>query len=260
MKTFEFVKYEIEERIIYITLNRPEKRNALNQKVVKELTEAFNFAAQDENGKVIILKANGDVFCAGADLAYIQELQNFSFEDNLDDSTKLKNLFHLIYTHPKVVIAQVEGHAIAGGCGLATVCDFIFSVPDAKFGYTEVKIGFIPALVLVFLLRKIGEARAKRLLLAGDLFTAEELLSTGLFHGLYDKTEIDHVVFAFAQKLCDNNSSISMQLTKEMIANVQSMDLPNALNYAANMNAKARESVDCQKGIAAFLNKDKLSW
>ena len=260
MKPYKYVIYSLEDRIINISLNRPDKRNALNQELVNELIHAFESARNDFQGKVIILKAEGGVFCAGADLAYIQELQNYSYEENLQDSTQLKKLFHLIYTHPKVIIAQIEGHAIAGGFGLASVCDFIFSVPKAKFGYTEVKIGFVPALVLVFLIRKIGEARAKRLLLSGDLYTAEELLSTGLFHGLYEKEEIDHITFAFAQKLCDQNSTSSMQLTKEMIANVQAMGLNEALDYAASMNAKARETEDCQKGIASFLNKKKLSW
>ncbi|MGB3073893.1 MAG: enoyl-CoA hydratase/isomerase family protein, partial [Chitinophagales bacterium] len=176
---FLFVKTEKQDRLFYIILARPEKKNALNDTVVTELTHALQLATDDDEVKIIILKAEGDVFSAGADLEYLQRLQNFSYEENLADSTLLKTLLLKIYTHPKIVIAQVEGHAIAGGCGLAAVCDFCFSVPDAKFGYTEVKIGFIPALVMVFLLRKINGAKARELLFTGKLVTAAEALSYG---------------------------------------------------------------------------------
>ena len=139
------VHYKVNNRVAYITLNRPEKRNALNSEVVILLKESFHNAISDDLVKAIVLKANGEVFSAGADLAYLQQLQNNSYQDNVADSTSLKDLFYTIYTSPKVVVAQVEGHAIAGGCGLVSDCDIVFSVPEAKFGYTEVKIGFIPA-------------------------------------------------------------------------------------------------------------------
>jgi len=257
---YELIKHEISHRIIYITLNRPEKRNALNQQMVAELTHALKKAKNNPQGKVIVLKAEGKAFCAGADLAYIQSLQAFSYEENLADSNQLKALFEIIYQHPKIIIAQVEGHALAGGCGLATVCDYIFSVPHAKFGYTEVKIGFIPAIVMVFLLRKIGESRAKRLLLSGEIYTAEEILSTGLFHQLCDPKTIADSVKHFATSLCENNSEAAMAITKKMIADIQSMPIEKALSFAAEQNAKARNTTDCKKGISAFLNKEKPSW
>jgi methylglutaconyl-CoA hydratase len=154
------VLYSVANQTAYLTLNRPEKRNALSPEIITELKNAFDKAEQDASVKVVVLKANGESFCAGADLNYLQQLQNFSYEENLADSQHLKELFLKIYTLKKVVIAQVQGHALAGGCGLATVCDFTFAVPEAKFGYTEVRIGFIPALVAVFLIRKIGEQKA----------------------------------------------------------------------------------------------------
>ena len=136
------VNYNVEDRVAYITLNRPEKRNALNANMVTALKEAFEEGKNDELAKVIVLKAEGDVFCAGADLAYLQQLQKNTYEENLADSHHLKSLFHQIYTHPKIVIAKIQGHAIAGGCGLASVCDFSLASPETKFGYTEVRIGF----------------------------------------------------------------------------------------------------------------------
>ncbi|HEY9257763.1 enoyl-CoA hydratase-related protein, partial [Chitinophaga sp.] len=148
---FSFLQYTVAERIATIALNRPEKRNALNGQLVAELREAFRTAAADEAVKVVILKGNGEAFCAGADLEYLQQLQKNTYAENLTDSRELMQLFREIYDLDKMVIAQVEGHAIAGGCGLVTLCDLSYAVPEALLGYTEVKIGFIPALVAVFL-------------------------------------------------------------------------------------------------------------
>lgn len=254
------VLYDVKDRICFLTLNRPEKKNALNAELVTDLQHAFTRAEADKAVKVIVLKANGNIFCAGADLDSLQKLQKNSFEENLQDSNHLKSLFHQIYTLKKVVIAQVQGHALAGGCGLATVCDFVFSVPDAKFGYTEVRIGFVPAIVMVFLLRKLGEQKAKQLLLSGDLVSGEGAIQSGLVSKLVSKDELENEVFIFAQGLISNNSMQAMELTKQMIAHVQNLSLEEGLEYAAAMNAKARSTEDCKRGIAAFINKDKLTW
>jgi methylglutaconyl-CoA hydratase len=254
------VKYSVANQIGTIILNRPEKRNALSSELVRELTNAFEQAEADPTVKVIILKAEGETFCAGADLAYLQQLQHFTFEENLADSNQLKELFLKIYTLKKVVIAQVQGHALAGGCGLATVCDFVFAVPDAKFGYTEVKIGFIPALVAVFLIRKIGEQRARQLLLSGDLIRAEEAYSLGLITKVIEAQDLEPTVIKFATRLIQTNSGQSMQSTKQLIAQVQALPLAEALSQAARMNAQARGTEDCKRGIAAFLNKQEIKW
>ncbi len=255
----QFVEYKNSNRIGYITLNRPEKRNALNYQVVAELIEAFALANNDSDTKVIILKAEGDAFCAGADLAYLEELQQNSFDENLADSNHLKELFLQIYTLPKVVIAAIQGHAIAGGSGLASVCDYAFSVPQAKFGYTEVRIGFIPAIVMVFLLRKIGEQKAKDLLLSGRLITAQEAAEFGVITKVIE-ADLQKEVEDFAQELIAKNSAQSMALTKQMIADVQNLSLQDGLNLAAQQNAKARATDDCKKGISAFLKKESIKW
>lgn len=254
------VLINIANRIGYITLNRPEKRNALNEEMVDSIKVALSMFEKDEAVKVVVLRSGGKAFCAGADLAYLQQLQQNSFEDNLADSRNLKELFQKIYTYPKIVIAQVQGHALAGGCGLATVCDFSFAIPEAKFGYTEVKIGFIPAIVLVFLLRKIGEGKAKQLLLSGETITAGEAREMGLINWIVEESNLSASVEEFAQKLIAQNSGEAMALTKEMIGRVQDRDIADALEYAASMNAKARGSEDCQRGIAAFLNKQPIQW
>jgi methylglutaconyl-CoA hydratase len=256
----EYIELDIKDRIGTITLNRPEKRNALNFELVSELKEAFTLLEGDQNVKVIVLNAKGPAFCAGADLAYLQKLQAFSFEENLQDSKHLKELFLKIYTLKKVVVAQVQGNAIAGGCGLASVCDFAFTVPDAMFGYTEVKIGFVPAIVMVLLLRKIGEGHASHLLLSGELISADEACRIGMVNRVVPSEKLEESVLAFVNKLLVENSSQAMAATKQMIAKVQSIPLEDALNLAAEMNARARSSEDCQKGIRAFLNKQKLAW
>lgn len=256
----ELTKIEIKDRIGYITLNRPEKRNALSYEFVGELKKAFAQLKDNDTAKVIVLRAEGKAFCAGADLAYIQGLQDNTYEENLEDSNHLKELFYEIYTYPKVVIAEIQGHALAGGCGLATVCDFSYTVPHAKFGYTEVKIGFIPAIVKVFLLRKIGEGKSKELLLSGKLYEATDAQKMGLVNEVVETEKLSETVYEFAQQLIQNNSGQSMAFTKQMIAEVQEKGLEEGLQYAAEQNAIARASEDCKKGIAAFLNKETPKW
>lgn len=254
------VLYKVEDRIAEITINRPEKRNALNPTLVSDLTAAFLFAQSDVNVKVVILKANGDVFSAGADLAYMQQLQNFSYNENIQDSTALKDLFETIRTLQKVVIAQVEGHAIAGGCGLATICDIVFAVPEAKFGYTEVKLGFVPAIVSCYLIQKVGETLAKKLLLSGDLFTAAEALTYNLITSVTKSDEINQTVREFALNLTNNTSGNSLALTKQLINQTSNTWLDSCLSNAIEVNAKTRESDDFKKGISSFLAKEKINW
>jgi methylglutaconyl-CoA hydratase len=255
-----FVNFEVTERVGYITLARPEKRNALNFEVVRQLKEAFKKAEDDRKVKIVVLRAKGEVFCAGADLEYLQQLQNNSYEENLKDSTNLMELYQQIYEFKKVVIAQVNGHAIAGGAGLVSVCDFSFSVPAATFGYTEVKIGFIPAIVSVFLLKRIGESKTKELLLSGQTISAAEAKHIGLINYIEDINQLENAVFEFAGKLCTSNSGTSMEYTKRIIAHVQDLEMKEALRFTAEMNAKARSTEDCKKGISSFLKKEKIVW
>lgn len=256
----ELAEYITRSRIAYITINRPEKRNALNPELVKSLTTLFQKAGQDEDVKVVVLQAAGEVFSAGADLEYLQMLQNNSSQDNLEDTIALKELFYTIYTLPKLVIAQVEGHAIAGGCGLAAVCDIVFAVPEAKFGYTEVKIGFVPALVACFLVRKLGEGRVRELLLSGELIDAEKASDYGLINFVLDKAIIAENVRSYAERSAGGVSGNSISLTKQLIQSAQNLSLEESLEEAIRLNVETRSSADCKKGIASFLDKKKLEW
>lgn len=256
----DLVLYEVKDRVGYITLNRPEKRNALSFDFVQQIKRVLVQAESDENCKVVVIKANGEAFCSGADLASLQTMQNNTYDENLADSKNLKELFAMIYQSRKIVVAQVEGAAIAGGCGLATICDFCFATPESKFSYTEVKIGFVPAIVMVFLLRKVGEQTAKKLLLTAEFFDASQAQKYQLINEVVEPNEIESHVYNFAQKLCKGASGQSLALTKQMIDEVQNRSLIDALNYAAEMNAYARQTNDCKRGINAFLNKEKLVW
>jgi len=257
---FQYLEYSVENRVAYLTLNRPEKRNALNNTLVGELTQAVRMAEEADDVKVVVLRGNGKAFCAGADLDYLQQMQSFTAEENLADSAGLAGMFLGIYRSSKPFIAQIEGHAIAGGCGLASVCDFSFAVPEAQFGYTEVRIGFVPAIVMAFLLRKVGETRARAWLLSGDLFPAETAANHGIITNTIAKEEIAEYVKTFAERLCTQNSSSSMALTKKMIADVPQFPIDEGIAFAARMNALSRSTPDCMRGIASFLHKEELRW
>jgi len=247
---------EIEEQggIATVRLNRPEKRNALGPALLSEIHAAFSSLGARKDISVIILEGAGKAFCAGADLEYLEHMSGFSIQENHQDSLHLKTAFHAIYTCPKPVIAKVHGPAIAGGCGLATVCDFIIAGESAIFGYSEVKIGFIPAIVMVYLLRKIGDTKARRLLLSAENISANEAERIGLITQCVPDGELNNAVQTLAETLLKNSSS-SMALTKDMLANLHGMSLEAGLNYAASMNAFTRMTDDCKHGIQSFLNK-----
>ncbi|MES2617454.1 MAG: enoyl-CoA hydratase-related protein [Bacteroidota bacterium] len=250
----------IQNRIATITLNRPEKRNALNNEMAARLLEIFQSLDTNNDCKVIVIKANGEAFCSGADLEYLQQLQSNTLADNLTDSTQLMNMFSTLYHLSKITIAQVEGPAIAGGCGLAGLCDFCYATPEATFGYTEVKIGFIPAIVSVFLTRRIGENAARQLLLTGDIIDAQRAFDIQLITKMVNKAEISDVVARFADKLIKTVSGESIAQTKALLAAFPGLSIKEQLNLAAKANAEARGTNDCKKGISSFLNKEKIVW
>ncbi len=254
------IEVSIENRIGTILLNRPEKRNALNSEMTLQLTQALLQLKNDDTCKIVVIRSSGDAFCAGADLAYLQQLQANTYEQNLEDSTQLMQMFSALYHFPKITIAQVEGPALAGGCGLAGLCDFCYATPQSTFGYTEVKIGFIPAIVSVFLTRKIGENFAKQLLLTGDIISSEAALKMSMITGVVDAEQIHQNVKGIAEKLSKTISAESIKLTKQLLSEFPGKSITEQLSLAARFNADARASADCKKGINAFLQKEKLSW
>jgi methylglutaconyl-CoA hydratase len=255
----ENITLDVQDRVGIITLNRPDKRNALSTEMVVELKKAFQQFEVDAEVKVILVKAAGQVFCSGADLFKMKEMQQEPWGVNLQDAKELEQLYRIIYTLKKVVIAQVEGHALAGGCGFATIADFCFSVPEAKFGYPEVKIGFVPSIVALFLKRKIG-GRARPLLLSGDTISAEQAKHIGMIHEIVPAHEIEKHVWDYAQHLCHTNSGQAMALTKQLLYRIQSMNFGEALTYTAEQNVEARLTTDCKQGVQNFIDKKPMDW
>ncbi|HEY3875533.1 MAG TPA: enoyl-CoA hydratase-related protein [Candidatus Kapabacteria bacterium] len=252
--SYAFLEISRSHPIAWITMTREEKRNALSPELISELKSAFKELEHDADVRVVILRGQGNTFSAGADLAYLQQISENGPEENLADSRSLRDLLWQIYTFPKFTIAQVHGAALAGGCGLATVCDVIFAADDSQFGYTETAIGFIPALVSIFLVRKIGEQHARELLLSARKISAEDAYSLGLAQYVVPCAMLDSAVREYASRV-SNNSQSAIALTKSLLAAQHGMSLEAGLEYAASMNALARGTEDIKKGIAGFLKK-----
>lgn len=240
-----------------LTLNRPEKRNALNHELISALTSELNQVKNLDSVKTVTIRANGSVFCSGADLEMLREISGFSEKENLADTQAIADLLELLYTFPKPVIAEVQGDAFAGGCGLATVCDFVFAAETANFAYPEVKIGFIPAIVSWFLIHKIGEGKARELLLTGRLVQAPEAQRLGLINFIADSGQLPFEVDVFRSNLVSTVSVNSIAETKMLMAGLQGQSLKEGLKMAVKANVKIRQTADCKEGISAFLEKRK---
>lgn len=250
----------VENRVAYLQLNMPEKRNALGPAMVGALKEALKGLLLSPEVKVIVIQSSGHVFCSGADLGYLSEIRNYSDEENLADSQSLRELFDLIYNGNKVFISEVNGPALAGGCGLATICDFCFASEKATFAYTEARIGFVPALVMVYLQRRINGANMRDLLLSARTVDAAEAKDMGLVNKVIESKNLQNYVREFAGQLVKSVSGNSVAVIKEMLRTIGGMEQNTALDYAAKTNAKVRKSDDCISGIDAFLNKEKITW
>lgn len=245
--------------IATITLNRPDKRNALDAATIAELTAAFSELGKRDDVRIVVLRGNGSAFCAGADLSSIKALQTASFDDNLADGQKLTSMFQAVYSCPKATIALVHGPALAGGAGLASACDFAIASQTATFGYPEARIGFVAAIVMVLLTRQVGERAARDLVLTGRTVRADEALELRLVNRVVPDDRLD----AALNELCDDllrNSPASIALSKQLLAKVWSGELEANLETAARFNATARQTSDCKEGVAAFLEKRKPRW
>lgn len=241
-----------------IMLNRPARRNAMTPEMQDELIAAFEKAATDRS-RVVVLTGAGEAFCAGLDLQHLQAIAEKSPSDHLADAERLARLFRILYELPKPTIAVVQGPAIAGGTGLATICDFTLAAPGVKFGFTEVKIGFVPALVSAFLTLQVGEKRARDLLLSGRLFSSEEAEQLGLVNEVVHPEELAGRAGALAEML-KANSPQSMAATKRLMAMQNHAWLDAAIAHAMVANAEVRAMHDFHEGITAFLEKRRPVW
>ncbi len=256
--TYTTLQLAYDPGVATITLNRPEKRNAISFDLIDDLLRALDEVAKSE-AIVLIVTGAGKAFCSGMDLDNLKALQGRSPERNLRDSQTMVRLFRSLYEFPKVTIAAVNGAAIAGGTGLALLCDFTLAVPDAKFGYTEVRIGFVPAIVSPFLLRQVGEKQARDLRLTGRLFGAEEAARMGLVGEVVAPASLMSRARELAALLMQNSPS-SLRATKQLLTDHARADLDAQLEAAVRENAAIRSTADFREGISAFLEKRRPIW
>lgn len=243
-----------ESQIRILTLDRPDKRNALNDELIADLKAALSDADADESVKCVVIRGAGKDFCSGADLSALQKIANASFEENLEDARSLGELFELIRKVRVPVIAAVHGRALAGGCGLATACDIVIGTNTARFGYPEVKIGFVPAMVAAILRRNLGEKKCFELLTQGFEYSAEEALRLGLVNAIYDEDGFDDAALEYASVYTKVSGS-AVAMTKRLLYGIDGSDLSSAIEQGVKVNAEARMTDDCKKGIARFLEK-----
>jgi methylglutaconyl-CoA hydratase len=248
------VLYSVDNSIASITLNRPEKRNALNSAAITGIKDALRQASEDEHVRVVVITGAGKDFCSGVDLSALQTIAEASVAENAEDARSLLELFVLIRQIRVPVVAAVRGRALAGGCGLASACDLVLASASARFGYPEVKIGFVPAMVMAIVRRNVSEKRAFELLTRGEEIDAEYARQVGLVNRVFSDESFDDEVLAYVRKFAEVSKS-AVALTKGLLYQIDGLAFLEALETGADVNVIARMSEDCQKGIAQFLKK-----
>jgi len=258
MTRFNHILTESAHGVKTITLNRPDKRNALSPALIEELTLALHEAETCGCG-VVILTGAGSAFCAGLDMEHLETVTAHTPEEHRRDSENLARALRAIYDFPKPIIAAVNGPAIAGGMALATIPDFTLAVPEAKFGYTEVRVGYVPAIVASFLMRQVGEKRTRELLLTGRLMKAQEALQLGLVTEIVSAEELMRSAQALAQTLLVNSPQ-AMQAVKQLLSKHASRRLDEELEDAIKVNTLQRSAADFKEGVQAFLERRRANW
>lgn len=252
------IRVEDDGAVRTITLNRPERRNALAPEMMDELIAALG-EANTSGARVVVLAGEGESFCAGLDLAVLREMGSMSSEQHRVEAERVARMFRVLWECDVPTIAMVQGAAVAGGTGLATMCDFTVAAPEAKFGYTEVRIGFVPALVSAYLALQVGDKVARELMLSGRLFGADEALRLGLVSEVVPAAELQERVAALTAELM-RNSPESQRATKRLLRAQRAEALAGALELAMDANAASRETADFKEGVASFVEKRKPVW
>ena len=246
--------YNVSGGIARITLNRPEKRNALSPELITALTDAFTQSAKDQAVRVVLVTGAGQDFCSGMDLASLERTAEAGVLNHLESARNLADLFLAIRHHPRPVVAAVKGRALAGGCGLATACDLILAAESAQFAYTEVKIGFVPAIVMAILRRSVSEKRAFELIASGEAITAVEARSIGVINRVYPDAEFEASVEGYVASLAEKSAS-AVGLGKNLLYHTDGMTFEAAIEAGVHGNALARMTEDALRGIERFVKK-----
>lgn len=258
-KAYQTILFGRQDKVGRISLNRPEVHNAFNATMIRELSDAFAQAKEDDSVRVVVLTGTGESFCAGADLNWMREIIHYSFDQNLKESLAVAELLHAIYTLPKPTVARVNGTAIGGGNGLLSACDIVIASDRARFGLSEVKIGLVPAAISPYVIRRIGESAAREYFLTGERFDSRRALEIGLVNKVVPSDELDTKVDEVIKLLLSSGPE-AMASCKELLHRVPAMSLEEAKRYTAEMIARLRVSEEGQEGMAAFLEKRKPRW
>ena len=248
------IRYEVDDGVATITLNRPEKRNALDDQTITELKSALGVASEDSSVRAIVLRSSGADFCSGADLSALQKIADSSVLENRDDARSMMDLFVVMRRTSKPIVAVVRGRALAGGAGLATACDVVLASASSQFGYPEVKIGFVPAMVMAMLRRCVSEKVAFDLVVSGEPIAGKRAFEVGLVTRVFEDDAFDEGVAAYVKTLASASAS-AVALSKYLLYQMDGMTFDAAIAAGADVNAIARLTDDCQAGIARFLNK-----
>jgi methylglutaconyl-CoA hydratase len=254
MSEFHKLLYSVDRNIARITLNRPEKRNALDDEMIAELRSALHASAEDASVHVVLLTGAGKDFCSGADLAGLQRIADAGIMENIADARQLADLFLEMRRHPRPVVAAVRGRALAGGCGIATAADIVIAPESAQFGYPETKIGFVPAMVMAILRRSVSEKRAFELLVSGEIISARIAFEIGMINRVFDESTFENEVQSYVAQLATRPVS-ALALTKSLLYQTDAISFEAALNAGVQVNALARMTEDCRRGIEQFLKK-----
>jgi methylglutaconyl-CoA hydratase len=254
MADFQTIEYSVEDGVAKVTLNRPEKRNALNDELIGELKEATRLSSADPSIRVVLLQGAGKDFCSGADLAGLQKSSEYSVEQNAAGARQMAELFVAMRRHPRPIVAAVRGRALAGGCGLATAADIILACESAKFGYPEVNIGFIPAMVMAILRRSVSEKRAFEMITGGEIITARQALDFGMINRVYPDDRFDQEVASYVAALASKSAS-AVSLSKTLLYHMDGLTFESAIESGVHLNAIARMTDDCKRGVERFLKK-----
>jgi len=258
-KKYETVKIQQDGPVARVSFCRPEIHNAFNDSLIYEMTDLFSSLKQDGDLRVIVLTGEGKSFCAGADLNWMRRVKDYSFEKNLEESMALAELFWLIYSMPLPVIGRINGAAIGGGTGFVAVCDIAVAAESAKFSFSEVKIGVVPACIGPYVIRKIGEGKAREFFISGERLTAAEAYRIGLVNRYYPDDKLDEEIEALIKTILSSGPN-AIKMAKELISNVPLMTPDQFRPYTAEMIARLRKSDEGQEGMDAFLNKRKPNW
>ena len=254
-------KLDIDARgVATVTITRADKHNAFNEDLIRELTDTFLYIERSENVRVVVLTAEGESFCAGADLNWMSRMKDFSYEENLADSKKLSDLFTVINACPYPVIGRMNGHALGGGAGLLACCDYVVAVDTALVGFTEVKLGLVPAVISPFVVAKIGEGQARATFLNGEKFNTQKALSMGLVHKITTKSELDNEIKSIVDSFLTAAPKATV-LAKSLIKNIVKLNsITAARDYTCEVISKVRTEVEAQEGMSALLEKRKPKW